>query len=125
MNNNISLHRALPDLSLLISQSDLAFGATGVTTWERMCLGLPSIVITIADNQVPAATALHNDGLITYLGCDHEVTIQSVQEAITSKMADKGALKQESERIKCFVDGCGASRVVDKIYSTGLSISAK
>ena len=39
----------------LISKCDLAIGAAGTTAWERCCLGLPSIIITIADNQTAVA----------------------------------------------------------------------
>ena len=44
-------------LAGLITRKDLAIGATGTTTWERVCLGLPSLV-TIAANQIPIAEAL-------------------------------------------------------------------
>lgn len=39
------------NMAELMANSDLAIGAAGATSWERCCLGLPSILITIADNQ--------------------------------------------------------------------------
>ena len=50
------LHADLPSLSGLIARSDLGIGAGGVTGWERMCLGLPSVVVSIADNQTPTTS---------------------------------------------------------------------
>ena len=41
----------MPNLAKLMVNSDIAIGAGGVTTLERMCVGLPSIVISIAENQ--------------------------------------------------------------------------
>ena len=39
------------DMASLMAASDVAIGAAGSTTWERCCLGLPSVVIGTADNQ--------------------------------------------------------------------------
>ena len=41
--------------------------ACGINTWERCCLGLPSLVVTIADNQKPIAKELHKRGIIQWL----------------------------------------------------------
>ena len=35
-----------------MSKSDLYIGAAGTTSWERCCLGLPTISFAISDNQV-------------------------------------------------------------------------
>ena len=42
-----TLHAPLPSLAGLIARADLVIGA-GATTWERVCLKLPSLVITVA-----------------------------------------------------------------------------
>lgn len=39
------------DMALLMADSDLAIGAAGATSWERCCLGLPTILLVLADNQ--------------------------------------------------------------------------
>jgi UDP-2,4-diacetamido-2,4,6-trideoxy-beta-L-altropyranose hydrolase len=46
------------DMALLMAASDLAIGAGGITTWERCCLGLPSILIKTASNQRGAVEAM-------------------------------------------------------------------
>ena len=45
---NATLHSSLPTLSGLISRADLALGAGGISSWERACLGLPSVVISVS-----------------------------------------------------------------------------
>ena len=45
-----------------MSDSDIAIGAAGSTSWERCCLGLPSLVLVIADNQLNIAKALSAQG---------------------------------------------------------------
>ena len=58
-----TLHGPLPSLAGLIARADLAVGGGGVTTLERACLGLPSLVVAIAANQ-PLAQR-HSIGLVT------------------------------------------------------------
>ena len=55
---NTRLHPPRPHLADLMAEADLAIGAGGTTTWERCCLGLPSLVVSIAENQRPACEAL-------------------------------------------------------------------
>lgn len=65
---NIQLHSDLPTLSPLMVNADLAIGAGGATSWERLCLGLPSLVITLAENQRKMNQDLHMMGLIRLIG---------------------------------------------------------
>ena len=39
------------NMAELMLQHDIAIGAPGTTSWERACLGLPSILIPLAENQ--------------------------------------------------------------------------
>ena len=48
--------------------SNLAIGAGGATTWERACLKLPSLVVTIAANQRAFAESLAEAGHLELLG---------------------------------------------------------
>ncbi len=42
-------------MAQLMADSDLAIGAAGATSWERCCLGLPTVMVVLADNQRYAA----------------------------------------------------------------------
>lgn len=46
------------DMAALMLEHDIAIGAAGSTSWERACLGLPSIVVPLADNQRTICTNL-------------------------------------------------------------------
>lgn len=50
------------DMAKLMANSDLAIGAAGSTSWERCCLGLPSLIIILAENQINSAQALYQSG---------------------------------------------------------------
>jgi UDP-2,4-diacetamido-2,4,6-trideoxy-beta-L-altropyranose hydrolase len=50
------------DMARLMADADLAIGAGGSTTWERCCLGLPSIIVETAANQAGAVAAMQQVG---------------------------------------------------------------
>jgi RimJ/RimL family protein N-acetyltransferase len=101
-----------------MSRADLAIGAAGTTTWERMCLGIPSLVVSIAENQRPAAEALAENGLIQYLGTAHEVGSAELAGAIERAMGGTHDLADQSLRSRLTVDGFGAMRVAECIEPT-------
>jgi len=107
--SNITLHEGLLSLAELMVQSDLAVGAGGTTTWERLCLGLPSITITVARNQQPIAASLAQRELIRWIGDHESVTIQALSEALDLEIGSPGL---EAWSIACreLVDGRGAER---------------
>jgi UDP-2,4-diacetamido-2,4,6-trideoxy-beta-L-altropyranose hydrolase len=108
-----SVHGTRPDLADLMVQADLAIGAGGVTTWERMCLGLPSLVVSIAENQRAACESLAAGGLIEYLGDAGSVGAADLHDALKRLITDRDRLARLSSRGRLLVDGQGASRVAD------------
>lgn len=109
------IHMQLPDLSELMVNADLAVGAGGATTWERYCLGLPSIVISIADNQRPACEALGVDGLIQYLGNVDQVSSEVIREQVTGLLGKPERLRELSDNGMKLVDGKGVNRILHEI----------
>jgi len=51
------------DMAERMCRADLSVGAAGSTSWERCCLGLPAIIVVLADNQRSAANALGQQGV--------------------------------------------------------------
>jgi UDP-2,4-diacetamido-2,4,6-trideoxy-beta-L-altropyranose hydrolase len=110
-----------PQLHLadLMAQADLSIGAGGVTTWERMCAGLPSIVVSIADNQRPACNSLAEAGLIFYPGHCDAIQFSDLVSSIRSVLAQPDAMAKMSIRNLLTVDGWGAARIVESMLPTG------
>ena len=52
----------------LMAAADLAIGAGGSASWERCCLGLPTLLVALADNQIDIAKALDSIGACVYMG---------------------------------------------------------
>lgn len=109
--DNVSVHYALPTLAPLMAAADLAIGAGGSTSWERLCLGLPSLVVTLADNQRPVAAALDAAGAIDWLGDASSVDEARIAEAVR-RLLEGGLRPAWSRRCLALVDGLGTERVV-------------
>ncbi|MBP0005266.1 MAG: UDP-2,4-diacetamido-2,4,6-trideoxy-beta-L-altropyranose hydrolase [Cyanobacteria bacterium SBC] len=115
------LHRSRPHLADLMAQADLAVGAGGTTTWERLCLGLPTLVVSIADNQVLACQALQRQGSIEYLGTAKTVSVDRLRIAIERLVQNPSRLMEMSAKARLQVDGLGAMRVAEALKPTSPS----
>ena len=100
-----TLHKPLSSLAGLIARADLAIGAGGTTTWERCCLGLPTIVVSIAENQNQLVKALEQTGHVQILGKGSSVTTRQIRTALLAELA------KPREAISKITDGWGASRL--------------
>lgn len=69
MRNDITFY-INPDMSRLMFDADMAIGAAGTTTWERCCLGLPTVLIETADNQRTIIQNLCRDQAVIGTGYD-------------------------------------------------------
>jgi len=119
MSGQVSVHEWVDDMAALAARADLAIGAIGVTALERACLGLPSLVIIAADNQMPNARGLENSGAVINLGWHEEITEQSIADALISKNT---SFADMSTRAAVLCDGLGARRismVVDPAHAKG------
>jgi len=70
------------NMAELMVNADLAIGAGGTTSWERCYLGLPTIVIVVADNQKEVTNAIEENGAILCLGESAVVTESIISKAI-------------------------------------------
>ena len=70
------------NMAELMAESDLAIGAAGSTSWERCCLGLPTIQIVLAQNQELIAHSLSEAGAALMLS-SQEIT-QTLREIINA-----------------------------------------
>lgn len=109
---NVIYHCQVSNMAELMAAADLAIGAGGATTWERCCLGLPSVVCIIADNQVEMTNALANDGCLLSLGWCLSLTAASIGRVIETLNACKGLLQFLGDRTAELVDGHGVERVI-------------
>ena len=109
------LYSGLPSLSALMIRADLMLGAGGATNWERMCLGLNTIVISVAANQDSVNQELRKKGLINFLGTAEEVTLDTVSSALKKVLANPSNNAMQARNMQAIVDGKGCQRVVETL----------
>jgi UDP-2,4-diacetamido-2,4,6-trideoxy-beta-L-altropyranose hydrolase len=113
--SNIRCHRHLPTLSPLMAAADLAIGSFGATSWERLCLGLPTIAVRMAMNQEQVAAALHEAGMVVSLGHSDDVSSADIARELERIMSSVD-LAEWSRRCAQLCDGRGTQRVVSVLW---------
>lgn len=96
---NCSFHEQVSNMAEIMSQSDLAIGAGGATTGERIFLGLPSLVFSLAPNQVAVARYLHENNFITFLGDQNNIASSNIILEIDKYLDSPHLLKEQSMRL--------------------------
>jgi spore coat polysaccharide biosynthesis predicted glycosyltransferase SpsG len=107
-----TLHIQATNMAQLMCAADVAIGAGGSTTWERLSLGLPSIIIPIAKNQIPIALGINEVGCGIVIG--DKITASIIGREIGRILGKKKHLNMS---YKCLgiTDGNGAERVADML----------
>ena len=137
----LHLHENVSDMAALMRACDLAVTAGGTTLYELCAVGVPSVVYSMADNQVAEAEAFARAGVGFYegdirgaanagssglpaddAGSVSAVPSRSVHDVygrITARLralADDLPLRQEqSARMRALVDGEGAGRIAEGV----------
>ena len=113
---NTVLHEFLPSIATLMSNADLIIGAGGVTNWERLYFGVPSIVISVADNQRKVNLNLAKDGFIYYLGHAEQIKATDIRSAVRQMINNKDLLQSMRKKGSDLVSGNGANIVADYFF---------
>ena len=113
----IHLHIDAAEVAELMSQADVAIGAGGTMTWERNCLGLPTIILTIADNQLEVGRFMQQAEASVVLdaraGYPSDRVVQEFQELL-----DKPKRCREMGRKAAALGGCnGTKNIVRTVLS--------
>jgi UDP-2,4-diacetamido-2,4,6-trideoxy-beta-L-altropyranose hydrolase len=101
------------DMAQRMADSDLAIGAAGSTSWERCCLGLPTLMIVMADNQRAIAEALQGAGAAKIL--DDTSSVPLIGEVLSTFIANPSKLYDMSVAAAYIVDGLGTINLVSHL----------
>jgi len=93
----------------LISEADLVIGAGGSSNWERCALGVPALVVILAENQAAVAQGLDRAGVVVNLGWNIKIEPKDYAEALNFMTTD--LLRSMSKKAFQLVDARGAERV--------------
>lgn len=103
---------AVDDMAQLMAESDLAIGAAGATSWERCCLGLPTIMVVLAENQRAVARGLRDSGAAMVLDSPRELAAM-LPVLLAGLRHRPDTLVGLSERATNVTDGRGVAKVID------------
>jgi len=112
---NGHLYIDTPNMAQLMLKADLAVGAGGTTSWERCCLGLPTVAVTLADNQLLINQTLSADGAVNHLGWYRDLSVSTLCDAILQINAEPGRLLAMSNAARAICDGKGGLRLLESL----------
>lgn len=105
----------ISDMAQVMADSDLSIGAAGTTSWERCSLGLPVLLVVLAENQWPGARALLAAGAASLIGEASAIREQLAPALIPLLRGE--ALANMSRFASNVSDGQGCARVVGQMES--------
>ncbi len=91
------------NISRLMFDADLAIGAGGSTSWERCCLGLPTLLYVLAENQRKIAGNLEELGAVKIVD-NLKVNLQNI-------LNNFSFWQIMSEKAQTVCDGIGVKRI--------------
>lgn len=123
---HLRLHVDAQDMARLTLESDIAVGAAGSATWERCVLGLPSILVVLADNQRQAAAALDKAEAAIVIAVEDPAFDAAFASGVSRLLGDDRLRARLAARSSALCDGRGADRVAEAFLGliAGCDISA-
>lgn len=108
----VEVKENIDDMPQVMLDHDVSIGALGSTTWERGVLGLPTINVVIADNQLVIVEKLKNSGFIVFSNANF-----SGEELYQAWKQLNNNYPEMVTRSFALCDGRGLKRVVASIMS--------
>ncbi|MFA5410261.1 MAG: UDP-2,4-diacetamido-2,4,6-trideoxy-beta-L-altropyranose hydrolase [Candidatus Omnitrophota bacterium] len=101
----------------LMLESDLAISSAGQTLNEFARVGLPTIAIALADNQLNNAKGWQEAGFVRYAGWWQDAkSLEKIGQFI-NQLADPNQRANIYRAGKKFIDGKGCTRIVDYVFN--------
>ena len=117
-NIKVILHSFIKNISEKMMEADLCIGSSGTLSWERSCMGLPSIIIQTAENQKSTAEYLDEYGAAINLGKFQNIMsgYSVLKDKINHLISDD--VERNNMKNKCYslVDGRGVRRIVMQLF---------
>ncbi|MCA0978732.1 UDP-2,4-diacetamido-2,4,6-trideoxy-beta-L-altropyranose hydrolase [Qipengyuania flava] len=117
MRFRVSVRSAVIDMASLMTASDLAIGAAGSTSWERFCLGVPTLQFVLAENQIECARAFAERGAVIGFDLTQDFKTKFVSSVNELDAARLRSMAQSAAEI---CDGHGVQRVLEAMLVFGV-----
>lgn len=100
-----------PDLAQFFARHDLQIGAGGGASWERCCIGAPTLAVVAAANQEVVVPQLEQLGAVAALPAPARPDAAAIAAALRPLIESPRRRAELAERSRSLVDGLGARRV--------------
>jgi UDP-2,4-diacetamido-2,4,6-trideoxy-beta-L-altropyranose hydrolase len=107
----LRLQHDVKNMPELMAWSDVAVSAAGITSWELVFMGLPSLLFVQFDNQMPIGELFERTRVAVDLGRPRENDPVKIAQSLTWLLEDAERRREMWQRCQTLVDGEGASRV--------------
>lgn len=109
------IHRSAGNMANLMARADLAIAASGTTSLELAFMGVPAVLVAIAENQIPVGEMLHTNGAAHYLGQQGMID-RGPAESVLARLVYSPDWRQVMIRAgRQLIDGKGRERVLDEM----------
>ena len=105
LNQNLNIIEYTDKISKLIVEADLAIGTCGVSAWERCFLGLPSIVLITAANQLQDAEILNDKEAVINLGYSEKLSVEKLLSCIKKIIENENLVQRMSKNSLAILNG--------------------
>lgn len=112
-----SMHilKNVENIADLMAWADIAVSAGGITCWELVFMGMPSVLVAIAKNQVFNTSELQAIRAALTSANANGTAMDDFVRLIGSLILDPELRREMSGKARSLVDGMGAKRVVEAI----------
>ncbi len=110
------------DMPELMAWADLAISAAGSTPLELAFMGLPAILLVVAENQRAVAEGLAKMGTAVNLGWHDAVDPRDIAQAVGKLLVSPEERRAMTDRGRSLVDGFGVDRLLMRLRDRSLRL---
>lgn len=139
----IQFHCQTEAMADLMAQADVAITAGGTATWEKLCVGLPSVTVAVADNQIEMSQAVDTVGAHCFVGVSEAMlstlsseclktlpqpfpvaTAERLAAALRVLVEDAALRRRMSAQAMALVAGDGAAQVARLLFEESIAVDS-
>lgn len=106
----------------LMTWADVAISAGGSTSWELAFMGVPSVLIPIAENQKPVVNELQSLGIAHTIENNAGINPVKLAEILSAFLQSRKIRSGFSERMVRYIDGKGSLRILHTMCNTSITL---
>lgn len=108
------------DMAERMMRADLCIGAAGSTAWERCAMGLPTLQVVLADNQIGAAQAMAAQGVSLALPFPNAPAFAAALAAGLEQLSQCGTYRYIARAAAALTEGSGAAQLAQMMFQSSV-----